>query len=73
MKKYTIIKENFSKETWLFVVVAQLEGFVNPITLNGSIEVDKNTSDGDVGEMVDKKMDSLIDLLNYEIISIDKK
>lgn len=73
MKKYTVIKENFSKEFWEFVVIAQIEGFVNPITLKGSLEVDKNTPEGDVGEMIDKKMDSLVDLLNYEIISIDKK
>jgi hypothetical protein len=72
MKKFTSIKENLNQDVWTYVVKAEFDGF-EPCEMKGSIEVEKGTPEGDVGELIDKKMDSLINLKNYEIISIDKK
>lgn len=72
MKKFTSVRESANHEEWVFVAKVQFEGF-EMCEMTGTVKVDPGTLEGDVGEIIDKKMDALMNLVNYEIISIDKK
>ena len=72
MKKFSQIVENNNVDTWSFVIEASFEGF-DPCKLSGTIEVEIGTSEGEVGEMIDKKMDDFTNLVDFKMLSMDKK
>lgn len=71
MKKFTQILESNNLDIWKFMIDASFEGF-DSCRLTGKIEVERGTPEGDVGEMIDKKMDEFPNLTGYNILTMDK-
>lgn len=73
MQKFSqIVEKSRTKDNWKFVILATFEGF-EPCQLKGSIEVNKDTPEGEVGEMIDQKMDAFDNLLDFKMLAMDKE